>query len=433
MEKSKRSGFKTLTDVKKAIRILSSLNIKEKEAKEIETWDGLGKVLAEDVRATKNIPPFTRPAMDGFAVKAKETKGASYSSPKVLELVGNIDAGETFSRTMGSGETVQISTGARLPQGANAVVRVEYAEREKTYVRIFRAVATGKDVSRKGEDVKAGQTIVQKGRRLTPYDLSLLASIQKFKVTVKAPPRVGILACGDELINPKALADEAAELPEGRIVESNGIMLRGLLRRAGAHPVDFGIVRDDEKEISERITTTSKEVDLLLTVGGTSVGSKDLLPTVIENIESGEVKFHGINVMPGKPLLLSTVKAAPVVSLPGYPVSTAIDFLLFVKPLISKFLGIIREPMSCSIPAVLTRRVPSKPGTVHFVRVALERKGSDIYATPISTHGAGVLTTLVRADGFLIVPKDVEGFEKDTKVRAFPLERMSGEVIEQVL
>lgn len=432
MEKKVSRGFENLIALEEAVRYVSTLEVDSTAAEEIEIWEALGRVTHENVVANKNVPPFSRAAMDGYAVDANDTKGASPENPQVLQVRGGIEAGKTFEGSLKSGEAVAVSTGAIIPDGANAVVRVEYAERQKGYVTIYKAVPPGKDISGKGEDVAEGETILRKGRRLTPYDLSLLTSLRQFKVKVKKPPLVGLLACGDELVDPKDLSKHHGKVPAGKIVESNGVMITGLIRRAGGQPIDFGIVNDDEQEIRHGLLESLKHTDLLITIGGTSVGMKDLVPQAIANIEGSRIHFHGINAMPGKPLLLATIRKTPVLSLPGYPVSAAIDFLLFGKPLIKRSLGVEDLRVGCTIPATLERRVPSKPGTVHFVRVSLRREGHTVYASPMRTHGAGILTSLVKADGFLIVPKDREGVERGELVNIVEIDSITGDMVKHV-
>lgn len=424
-------GFEELVDIRVAFEtFLSKIKLRPKEIEKVTVWHALGRTLGTNLRANSNIPSFNRAAMDGYVVKAKDTIGASPNNPVLLKLTGNIDAGEGMGKRVEKSQTIQINTGAKIPEGGNAVVRVEDAEKTGEYVKVYKSVPRGKDISKKGEDIEKGEIIVKKGRRLSPYDLSLLTSLQQFKVPVRKRPHVGLLPCGDELLDPTDLMKRDQEVPKGKIVESNGIMLGKLTKQAGATPVHLGVVRDNKSEIKRRIIQGVQQYDLLLTIGGTSVGSKDLIPQAVAEIKKAELLVHGIQAMPGKPLLLFTVDSKPVISLPGYPVSAAIDFLLFAKPLIKhQFLG--AEPSSpiCKISALLKKRVPSKLGLVHFVRVALEKKNSKIYAKSIRTSGAGILTTLTRADGFLIIPKDVEGFEKGKQVEIIKINDLSQEVL----
>lgn len=411
-------GIEKLVDIRGAYaRLLSKVTLLPKEIEKVAVSNALERILGTNLRATTNIPPFDRAAMDGYVVKAKDTIGASTTNPIFLKLRGNIDAGEDKGTKIEKGQTIQVNTGAKIPEGGNAVVRVEDAEKTGDYVKVYKSVPSGKDISKKGEDIEKGEIIAKKGRRLSSYDLSLLTSLQRFNVPVRKQPRVGLLACGDELIEPTDLMETDQEIPEGKVVESNSIMLRKLTQRAGAVPVPLGVVSDSKTEIKRRIVQGVQQHDLLLTIGGTSVGSKDLLPQAIAEIKKAQILVHGIKAMPGKPLLLSTVNSSPVISLPGYPVSAAIDFLLFAKPLIKhQFLDVRSCPPPCKIPALLKKKIPSKVGLTHFVRVDLERKNNKNYAKPIRTSGAGILTTLTRADGFLIIPKDVEGFEKGEEV-----------------
>lgn len=428
MKNVKSTGFERLTEIGDVLDILSNLSIESMETEPISVWNALGRVVGESVRSKSAIPPFNRAAMDGYAVKAKDTSGSSFSDPTFLQLLARrIHAGTQPTKPLEKGEAVQINTGARLPKGSNAVVRIENAEKEGDYVKIYDSVYPGKDVSKKGEDVMEDELVIQKGERLTPFHLSMLTALQQFKIRVRAQPRIGFFACGDELIDPKTFTDHSSFTSKGKLIESNRIMLEGLISNLGAAPIDLGIVKDKVSAIQDIIKRGIQRTNLLLSIGGTSTGTKDLLPNAIAHIKNSKVLVHGINAMPGKPLLLSKIASKPVISLPGYPVSTAVDFLLFVKPLIKRLLAQEEGEYQWGISALLTRKVASKPGRIHFVRVKLRREGGKIYAEPVRIKGAGVLKSLVKADGFLIVPTNKEGFEKGAHVNIVRFNDFSGE------
>lgn len=428
MEDITLAGFEELEEIQIVLQRLDQIQIDRKESESVKVWNGLERVTAKKIVSKVNIPPFDRAAMDGYAVKSLDVQTASPTTPRSLEIIGRLDAGVEPKKKISSGETIQINTGAKLPAGADAIVRVEDTEKRGSYVQIFNPAHVGHDVSEKGEDIKKSQSILPKGKKLTPYDLALLTSLQEITINVVKKPHIGVLACGDELINPREVNGEGNLPQPGKIIESNGIMIQGLIQRVGATPVNKGIVPDAKKKIRDKIKEIIPNIDLLVTIGGTSVGSKDLLPDTIKSLENATLHAHGVKAMPGKPILLSTIGGTPVISLPGYPVSAGIDFLLFAQPVIKKLLGRKEMKPISKIPATLSRRVASKPGMVHFVRVSLEERGEKFYAKPIRVHGAGIMSSLVEADGFLVIPKDLEGFESGDTVPIIQTRDFSGEL-----
>ncbi len=418
MSNVKMKGFKRLERAYNALsKYLKALKIKVIDAENVMLEDALGRVLAEDVVAPIDIPSFDRAAMDGYAVRSSDVRGASPNNPVILKIIGEASAGKAFKGRLGKGETVRISTGAPMPEGADAVVMLEYAEEKDGYVEVIKEVVPGENVSEKGEDVRAGEVVLEEGTILEPQDLAILASLGIKKVKVRRRPRVFVMACGNELVD---LVHAQLPLPPGKIVETNRLMIMSSLKKIGAEPIDGGIVGDDISEIMAAISSGLKIADAVVISGGTSVGKGDVVPDAILSL-GGKIIVHGVAISPGKPVALCEVKGKPVICLPGYPVAAFIGFLLFVRPLIDKLLRIRGIRMEKKINAVLSKRVPSKTGIMEFVRVSLVESTDGLIAEPIRITGAGVLSSLSKADGFLVVPEDVEGFEAGSNVEVVAL------------
>ena len=408
-------GFKKLTSLKRALEIfLEKIDKTPTAIEKIPIWDAFGRVLAEDVYSEVDVPPFDRAAMDGYAVKAIDTHGASSNSPVIFRIIGEAYAGKSFKGEVKEYEAVKISTGAPMPRGADAVVMVEYTKRINDSVEIYMSVSPGENVSERGEDIKKGERILQQGKTLTPFDISLLSSLGFLRVKVRVKPVVALIACGEELIDP--LSIKTPFNSSDKIIETNRLMFKGLTLKFGGIPLDLGIVGDSEEEISKKISEGLQKADIVTISGGTSVGERDLVPKIVQKLGKPGVIVHGVSIGPGKPVALASIDGKPVICLPGYPVAAAIDFILFVRPLIELKLGIKGKRIDPTIKAILASRVASKIGVRHYVRVRLEERNGKMYAYPIRISGSGILSSLVRSHGFLVVPEDVEGYEKGEEV-----------------
>ncbi len=367
----------------------------------------LGRVLAEDVYAKSNVPPFNRAAMDGYAVIAEDTFGASENNPVELRIIGESAIGKPFKGVLRHGEAVKIHTGAKIPEGADAVVKVEFTEERGNRVLIYNPVAPNDNIGKIGEDIKAGDIVLKKGVVLQPYDLAILKSVGYKEVLVKKKPIVGVFSCGDELVDDF----EDGGFREGKIIDTNRIMISSFLKKIGCEVIDYGIIPDDIDELEKAVRKAMNETNLLITMGGTSVGEKDFLPMVLRRLGEPGILVRGITSSPGRPLILSVINGFPIISLPGYPVAALIDFIEFAIPAIEKMLGIRGIKVFRRVKAILKHRVPSKPGVRNYVRVRLYRENNEYYADPIRITGSGVLSSVVKADGLIVIPEDLEGYE----------------------
>jgi len=403
----------------------------------------LGRVLAEDIRSPSDIPPFDRAAMDGFAVRGEDTFGASPENPVVLRKAGvSSKASETAapsgegrkeesseeSVSVQAGEYLPIQTGMRMPAGSNAVLMLEYArERSKGELEVFKPVPPGKNVSFKGEDIREGELLLKSGKILNAYDIGVLASISKTSVKVRKRVKVGIIATGDEIFDPKTQAKV-----EGKIADSNSFVLSALLSSAAeiAEPIRFGIVKDDFGEIKDAVSHALRRCDVLLLTGGSSVGERDFSEAVVKEL-GGEILFHGVAIRPGEPVGFGIVCEKPVFLLPGFPVATISAFELLVRPFLWEMLGVSYSSDSqtaeqtkrawlhgrCVVSAVADRKIPSAVGRTDFVRVRLRKtEGGFFAAEPVRVSGSGILSSMIKSDGFVVVEEEKEGIAKGERV-----------------
>ncbi len=398
--------FKRLTPVEQALSTYLEY-LHPTSSEEVDLGEARGRVLAEDVISPIDVPPFHRAAFDGYAVRSSDTFGASASNPVVLKVVGRLRPGDESEIEVNEGEAVEIATGAYLPEGADAVVPLEFSRRSGDHVEVIRQVPPGANVDRKGSDVMRGQTVLTEGTVIGPFEMLLLASLNVTRVRVFRKPVVSIISTGSELV------ELGSELGRGKIVNSNRYALESLISDL-AVPRYLGIARDDEGELGEMVKR-GLGGDLIVTIAGTSVGERDLVPTIVRSL-GGEILFHGLSIMPGKPTLLALIDETPLIGLPGSPVAAmvaAIEVLLPVLARLSGVNGVLQWPR---VRARLDRRIASRPGVRHYVRVKLRRENGLLMATPVRVSGSGIISSLTQADGFVIVPEDVEGYEAGAEV-----------------
>ena len=395
----------------------------------------LGRVLAEDIRSPSDIPPFDRAAMDGFAVRGEDTFGASPENPVVLRKAGTVggegkgkEEGSEKSVSVQAGEYLPIQTGMQMPAGSNAVLMLEYArERSKGELEVFKPVPPGKNVSFKGEDIREGELLLKSGKILNAYDIGVLASISKTSVKVRKRVKVGIIATGDEIFDPKTQVKA-----EGKIADSNSFVLSALLSSAAkiAEPIRFGIVKDDFGEIKDAVSHALRRCDVLLLTGGSSVGERDFSEAVVKEL-GGEILFHGVAIRPGEPVGFGIVCEKPVFLLPGFPVATISAFELLVRLFLWEMLGVSYSSDSqtaeqtkrawlhgrCVVSAVAARKIPSAVGRTDFVRVKLKKTEEGFFAAePVRVSGSGILSSMTKSDGFVVVEDEREGIAKGERV-----------------
>ncbi|NJE06582.1 molybdopterin molybdotransferase MoeA [Thermococcus sp. M36] len=382
--------FKKLTPYREALRLVLD-DLKEiTDVEEVSLDDALGRVLAENIVSPIDSPPFDRSAVDGYALRAEDTFQAREYRPVELKVIDEIVAGDESEARVGPGTAVKLMTGSKMPEGANAVLMQEMAEREGDVIRVLRPVAPGQNVAFAGEDVKRGEVLLRKGHVLRPQDLALLKSVGFRSVRVKRKPLVGIIVTGDELIEE---FDEDA-IRAGKILESNSVMLRGLVRQYFGEPVFYGVVPDDEERIRNAIETAKGECDIVLVTGGSAFGDKDFAHRFVKLL------FHGTTIKPGRPIGYGE----RVFVMSGYPAAVFTQFHLYVKHALAKLVG--ARDYEVRVRARLAEKVPSQLGRHEFIKVRYE----DGVARPIRKKGSGIISALVESNGYIEIPEDSEGY-----------------------
>ena len=379
----------------------------------IETVRARGRVLSEDLYSQVDLPHFHRAAMDGYAVRAKDTFGASATLPAYLKLVGTVEMGKEATQSVASGETVRISTGGMLPPECDAVVMVEYTEEVGNQtVEIQRGVSPWQNVIQIGDDIKKGEQVFRRGRRLRAHDLGALTGIGIASLEVFQQPRVALISTGDEIV------DVRTEPAPGQVRNINQHSLAGLIEEWGAELRDWGVVGDRRDALEQNMKEALDWADLLLLSGGSSVGARDITLEAILSMPNARILFHGISVSPGKPTIFANACGKPILGLPGYPVSALVIFDLFAVPLLRRLSGEYLEAASSTrktIRAILKVNIASQPGREDYVRVSLQTAGGRLYAVPLPSK-SGAIFTLVKADGMIRIDLNQEGIEKGEEV-----------------
>jgi molybdopterin molybdotransferase len=401
-------GFRDRAEVDDVVRLIDGRTA-PLPAETISLDQAFDRILATDITSAVNVPPFDRAAMDGYAVRGSETFGAGDYNPLELTIIGESFPARPFPGTVQPGQAVRIMTGAPLPTGADAVLQAEAAQESAGKVRITDAVPPGRHVGQLGEDIKSGTIILHAGRRLRPQDLGVLASIGLGSVPVVRRPKVAVLITGNELL-PWGSKPEAH-----RIVDSNSLMLAALIQRDGGEPIVPPILRDDPGMIRAMLETmrTEQGTDVILLSGGSSVGQEDHAPRVLA--EMGELAVHGIALRPASPAGVGFIAGVPVFLMPGNPVSCLCAYDLFAGRAGRRLGGRSPELPYRTETLPLGRKLASAVGRVDYVRV-LVRDGQ---VEPLATSGASVLSSTTRADGFVLVPRDSEGYPPGERVTVY--------------
>ncbi len=402
--------FKVVTP-QEALRAL--LQVSPVGAERIPTVRARARVLAEDLYSNVDLPHFHRAAMDGYAVKAKDTFGASQSLPAYLKLAGVVEMGKEATQLLGAGEAIRISTGGMLPPESDAVVMVEYTdETDAGLVEVHRSVSPGQNVIQIGDDIKKSELVFSRGRRLRAHDLGALTGVGVSSILVYMRPRIALISTGDEIV------DADTEPLPGQVRNINQHSLAGLIEGCGGELRDWGVVRDDRDQLIRAIGEALQWSDLVLLSGGSSMGAKDIALEAILSFPDSEFIFHGISVSPGKPTIFAKACGKPIMGLPGYPVSALVIFDLFAAPVLRKIggeevTGI--NQFAKTLRATLKTNIASQVGREDYVRVTLQHDSERWLATPLPSK-SGAIFTLVKADGMVRIDLNQDGLEQGEEV-----------------
>jgi len=398
-------GFQKLTSIEEALQLFfGRVKIPRLGAVTVPLHEALSRVSAEDIVAEEDLPRFDRSAVDGYAVKAEDTFGASQFKPKILKIAEKSEKGSRLAR--------QVWTGNPIPEGADAVVMLENTKQIGDKIEVWIPLTPGENVSKKGEDIRKGEVAVKAGTRLKPQHLGLIAALGNKTVKVAGKPVVAVFATGNELV------EVGASLEEGKVFETNRLVVSALCRELGAEPLDLGIVKDNVDEIREKLEIVLKKADLVITTGGTSVGASDLVPIAVTKVEGSSIIVHGVAMRPAMPTALAVAKNKPILILSGNPVAAMIGFEVFARPLIQKMLGVKGE-VRPFVKARVTRKVATTLGRKTFVRVHVFQRNGELFAEPISARGSGAISTMTKANGYVIVPENREGLGEAETVTVY--------------
>lgn len=400
------SAFFTVRTPKEAQSLLHQHFQPTPESERIPTYEALNRILIESLTSPQDLPNFVRSTMDGYAVNAEDTYGASPGLPAFLDVVGEVSMGKATNLTLDVGQAALVHTGGMIPNGADAVVMVENTQNvdggaADGSIEVLKPVASGENLVQIGEDVRKGETVLAPGRLLRPQDIGALLALGITEVTVTQAPTVAIISTGDEVVPPDQ------PMAPGQIRDINSYTLGALTRRAGGQPILHGIVPDNRSALEAAAKKAHTEADMVVLSAGSSVSYRDMSVEVIGGLGAPGVLVHGVSVRPGKPTIVAVCDGKPVFGLPGNPVSAMVIFGLLVAPTIRRLLG-TGEGRTQQVQAKLARNLASVAGREDYIQVRLEERDGDLWAVPVLGK-SNLIYTLVHADGMVKVPLDAGG------------------------
>jgi len=371
------------------------------------------RVLAQDIVAPLNIPPFSRSTVDGYAVTAADTFGASEDQPVTLKFCGHVAIGESPSVVVEDGSVAEIVTGAPVPDGADSVVMVEQTTQKGNNVSVHRPVSIGENLMAAGSDIRKGETVLKAGRFLGSREIGVVAAIGLTEVVVYRRPKVAVLSTGGEVVAP------GEPLPPGKIYDINAHTLCAAVSEAGGEPINLGIVPDKKDKLTKALKNALGSADAVITSGGVSVGPKDFTPQVVDSLGKPGVIISGVAVKPGKPITIADVDGKPVFSLPGNPTSSLFMFNVFVRPILVKLAGRTEEELP-KVKAVAAKKMFPARGRRTFVMVNLTYdKTGTLLVSPVPTGLSGAITTLAKADGFVEISEKQQFVDAGTEIDVY--------------
>ncbi|MBF0520950.1 MAG: molybdopterin molybdotransferase MoeA [Nitrospirae bacterium] len=396
-----------LISVSAAKGLIASVYYKVTGVDVIGIESSVGRVLATDIKSSEDLPAFSRSVMDGFAIKSSDTFGATESVPAYLNVTHEVFMGKLPDFKVNMGEAAKIPTGGMLPDGADSVLMLEHTQKlDENMIEVVRAVAPKENTVLRGEDVKAGELLFQRGHQLRPQDAGVLAALGISKVTVHKLPKVAIISTGDEIVPPES------NINPGQVRDINTYTLAALVKVNGGEPVIMGIFRDDYDTMTEAMSKSLNCANMVLITGGSSVGTKDLTPKIINSFGAPGVIFHGVALKPGKPTIFGVVKETPVFGLPGHPSAVMVAFDVFVRGVLLKIAGLsedcVLSEYSGRVRARIAKNISSLPGREDHIWVKVESRDGELWAVPILGK-SGLINTMVKADGVTVVGADKRG------------------------
>jgi len=393
-----------------------NFNLPKIATKDISIIDAEGRIIAKDIVSPVDLPDFDRSSMDGYAVIAQDTFGATESLPAYLQVIGEVLMGEEPAIVISKGTAAKISTGGMLPKGADAVVILEHTQAiEKNSIEALYSVAPGENVVQSGEDIKKGEVIIKKGHKIRPQDIGAFAGIGIDRVAVYAKPKVAVITTGNEIIDIK----ENSRF--GCVRDINSYYLSSLINSDGGVPIKKGIIKDDYSELRRTVEESLSEADVVVLSGGSSVGTRDLTAKVINDIGKPGVLVHGVSIKPGKPTIIGVVNKKPVFGLPGHPVAVGVSYGLFVKRVIRSLTGIALKDLVFAdrmVKARLLKNIASASGREDYIRVEIRNEDGELTALPILGK-SGLISTLVKATGYIVIPENRLGIEAGEIVEVY--------------
>lgn len=412
-------GREEVISVERALELIfSNLSPKLPSETRLRIEESYGRILSRDIISPEDLPDFSRSTVDGFAVSASDTFGATESMPSYLNIKYEILMGERPDFELKKGEIARIATGGMLPEGADAVIMLEHVQQiDGKTIEVLKPVAPGENVIQVGEDVKRGECILKKGHRLRPQDIGALAGLGIVDLWAYEKPKVSIISTGDEIVPP------GIKPRCGQVRDINSYNLAGLILDAGTIPIFKGIFNDEYNILRDVVEKSLKDSDMVLISGGSSVGTKDITAQVINDLGSPGVLFHGVSLKPGKPTIGGIIKGVPVFGLPGHPAAITVCFGIFIRPVLKVLSGLDENRFRIEkkiISARIAKNISSSPGREEHIGVTLEEREGEIWAVPLLGK-SGLITTLIKADGTAVIPLRKLGVEEGeiVEVRLF--------------
>jgi molybdopterin molybdotransferase len=383
-------------------------------SEKVSILEALGRAMAENIYASRDIPPFDNSAMDGYALRSEDIQNASPNHPVRLEVIEDLPAGYIPKERVERGKAIRIMTGATIPEGADTVVPVEETKKDDRFTLIFKATFQSEHIRKAGEDVKKGECVISAGDLIDPAEIGMLASLGRSFVAVYQRATVAILCTGEELV------DVDGDLDGIKIVSSNSYSLAAQVKDCGAIPIQLGIARDRKEEIKEKLLQGLR-ADVLISSAGVSVGDYDFVKDVLRDL-GVEIVFWKVAMKPGMPVVFGTIQGKPVFGLPGNPVSSMVSFEQFVRPSLLKMMGhrLLFRPV---INAILKEDIQKRPGRRHFIRAFVTFEKDQYFVVPTGAQGSGILKSMVKANGLMVIPEDCEIVKAGEKVKVQLLDR----------